>query len=116
MELLGLLLKGLFTGCFITFVVVTTTLLQARSRVPSVTESRPGSVVKWVIGTVVGLVIWAFVIAALLGFGLSHGSLGTNGIVANILLFGGPALYLYSGYRRIEAVKMWRSESSSNSD
>jgi hypothetical protein len=108
----GILWVGLALASFVTFIAVPVALVQANGRSDGETDSRPGSVPGWIILSIVGFCIWAFVCAALFGFGFSHSGLGSSGALGNLLLFAGPALYLYSGRRQIELVNAWRPESS----
>ena len=105
MAAFGFIWLGLIAASFFTFVIVLSVLGQSRKAAGGESPSPTWSVSGWIIATILGLGIWAFVSAALLGFGFSHGSLGIGGLVADLLLYGGPALYIYTGYRVTESVR-----------
>lgn len=106
---------GLMIACLVTLIVVPTTIAQAKADASEATDVHTGSATGWIISSIIGFVLWAFIIAALLGFGFNHGSsMGVGGLVANGLLFGGPALYVYRGYRQIQTANAWRHESSAD--
>lgn len=117
MAIFGILWIGLLVASFVTLVSVSTTLAQANRELYQSTETPVGSVFMWIVGSIAGFGIWAFVCAAFMGFGLDHGSgLGLMGVFANVLLFGVPALYVFLGYRRIETINAMRNEPSSSSE
>jgi len=100
-------------ACFIACVAVSATIAQGNRTASRSTNARAMSVLGWLLASIAGLLVWAFVCAALMGFGFSHSSsLGLSGIFANILLFAGPAAYLWTGYRIIETVNARRSQRS----
>ncbi len=102
----GSLWMLLVIGCLAALVMVVSTINQVRDDLGEDKAMLVGSVWAWVIGTLLGAVVWLFIVVALLGFGFDHGAGGgTGSLLANILLFGGPALYLFSSYRRIENAK-----------
>lgn len=105
MTAFGFIWIGLVVASFFTFVIVISVLGQSKKAAGNEATAPTWSVSGWILATILGLGIWAFVCAALLGFGFSHGSLGIGGLVADLLLFGGPALYIFTGYRVTEAVR-----------
>ena len=106
MSAFGFIWLGLIAASFFNFVIVISVLGQSKKTAVNETRAPTWSVTSWVVATFLGLVIWAIVCAALLGFGLDHGAgLGVGGIFADLLLYGGPALYIYTGYRITEAVR-----------
>jgi len=117
MEFFSILWIGLLIACFVTLVSVSTTLAQANKDLSGMAEARFGSVFGWIMISTFGFGFWAFVCAALAGFGLDHGSgMGIAGLVGNVLLFAGPALYVVLGYQKIEAVNAKRKDLSSDSE
>ena len=113
MEFFGLIWIGLLIACFITFVAVSATIAQGNKDLAPTPDARAWSVLGWILASIVGFGVWAFVCLALMGFGLDHGTgLGLGGIFANVLLYAGPALYLYLGYNLMEEINAKRKRSS----
>lgn len=117
MEILVYVWLALALGCLITFGVVAAALFHVQSKQPSNVESHPGSFASWAFNSLAGLLVWSILIAVLSGFGLSHSGLSIGQeFVANVIWYGGPALYMYCGYRRIRSINALSRESSSSSD
>jgi hypothetical protein len=113
MEILVYVWLALAFGCLITFFVVTTVLIGVKPKQSSSVEPHPGSSARWAFSSIAGLLVWALLLAMLSGFGLSHNSLSVGKeLVASVIWYGGPALYIYSGYRRIRAINALSQDSS----
>lgn len=104
----GLVLGGMLIACVVTLVVVPVTLAQSRISEQGEVNSKPWSALGWVAVSIVSFGVWAIVSFMLL---VSHnGNPGIRGLVGEFVLFAGPALYLYIGYRIIEKARSWQRE------
>lgn len=99
MSIIGLLFQGALFACFITFVVVTVSIMQSRRRRADQPRAQHVSTFTWVIASLLGLVVW-MALSFILNVGHNYGATGIRGLFGTIVLFGGPLVYLLSGYRQ----------------
>ncbi len=96
--------EGLMFASFVTFIVVAVTLAQAKERYADQPGERPGSTLTWIIISLVAFVVWLF-LSFILSVGHNRGATGIRGLLGTIVLYGGPALYVYIGFQQYQ---LWR--------
>ena len=106
--MLNLLFEGMMFASFVTFVVVAVTLVQARERHADQPGNRPRSALFWIIISIVAFVVWLF-LSFILNVGHNQGATGIRGLLGTIVVYGGPALYIYTGFQEYQ---LWRPRSS----
>ena len=105
----GIFVYGLLLACFVTFVVITVTLVQAAKNDASDGAAALLSPLGWVIASVLAFVLWIF-LSFILNVGHNTGATGLRGALGNIVFFGGPALYLYVSSRQYTKARLAMSK------
>lgn len=102
-EILGVLWRVSTLACFVVFVAVIVTIIDAKKRPEPVLLP---SVLLWVLGSVMGGTLWVLGISTLFGLGTGHsGGRGIAGIIESLVLQAGPLLYIWTGYQIVGAAR-----------
>lgn len=98
MTMSGVILQILMFASFTMFIAVTVSLAQLKGRHAIQRGARPLSATAWVVMSLLAVVVWV-VLSFILSAGHNQGATGIRGLLGIIVLYGGPVLYLRSGYR-----------------
>jgi hypothetical protein len=111
----AVILQVLMFACFAMFVAVTVSLAQLKGRHAIQRGARPLSATAWVVRSLLAVVVWV-VLSFILSVGHNRGATGIRGVLGIIVLYGGPVLYLRSGYRLYGLLRTPSPEDSNPAD
>lgn len=107
-SIFGSLWIWLLFACFVVFIVVIVSLREARKMVPYDSNAPVPSIIGWILLSVCVPLVWALVMLLMIAFGLVN-----SDFLSNLVLFAGPTLYLYLGYRWVNKANSARDNHSS---
>ena len=111
----GVILQVLLFACVVMFVAATVSLAQLNGRHAIQHGARPLSATAWVARSLLALVLW-LILSFILSVGHNRGATGIRGLLGTIVLYGGPLLYMRSGFRLYGRLRTPPDEDSNPAD